>query len=465
MRRIELTMNEENKYKIVKKLVETNGNKKNAALKIGCSKRHINRMIVGYQSGGKEFFLHGNRNRAPVHAISEETKQNIIDLYRIKYFDANFTHFAELLALHEGISISITALSAILEKEYIISPKATRIKKRKTKQTLKELKSKTKSKKVQAQIQSNIVAIENAHSRRPRCSYFGEMLQMDASLHEWFGNEKSQLHIAIDDATSTIVGAYFDNQETLKGYYNIFHQILMNYGIPFMFYTDNRTIFEYKQKKSSSIEDDTYTQFAYACKQLGVEIKKSSIPQAKGRVERAFQTLQSRLPVEFRLAGINTLSEANVFLNSYIKEYNAKFALDIDFNKSVFEKQPSIEKINLTLSVITERKIDNGHCIKFKKTYYKTLDKNGLQVHFYKGTKAMVIESFDGAKYCCIESEIYALEAIPSHQKVSKNFDLTSTPVKPKKQYIPDMNHPWRRKEFWKFVKMQLHHWDDDFTA
>ena len=465
MRKVILTMNEEKRFEIIKRLVDTGGNKKNAALKLSCSQRHINRMIIGYKRDGKSYFIHGNRGRTPAHAIAMDVKQTILDLYRNKYFDTNFTHCTELLNKQEGISISVSTLSSILEKEYILSPKATRSKKKKTKILLKQLKTQTKSKEKLVKLQSNLVAIEDAHSRRPRCAYFGEMLQMDASLHEWFGASKSQLHVAIDDATGSIVGAYFDKQETLKGYYHIFHQVLTNYGIPYQFFTDNRTVFEYKQKNAPSIEEDTYTQFAYACKQLGVEIKTSSIPQAKGRVERLFQTLQSRLPVELRLAGINTLSEANVFLNSYIKEYNAKFALDSNLIKSVFEKQPSGEEINLILSVLTERIIDHGHCLKFKNTYFKTLDKNGHQVHFYKGTKAMVIEAFDGNKCCCIDENIYALEAILSHEKLSKNFDLTLSQNKAVKQNIPAMNHPWRRQEFWRFVKMQEHHWNDEITA
>lgn len=465
MREVHLTMNEEQKYLVIKKLVETNGNKKNAALKLGCTQRHINRMIIGYKNEGKSFFIHGNRGQTSARAIPASIRQNVLDLYRNKYYDTNFTHFSELLYTEEGISLSISCITSILEKEFILSPKATRAKKRKTKQLLKSMKTNTKSKKKQAVIQSNIAAIEDSHSRRPRCAFFGEMLQMDASVHKWFGNTKTHLHITVDDATGSILGAYFDTQETLKGYYNIFHQVLTCYGIPYMFFTDNRTVFEYKQKKASSIEEDTYTQFAYACKQLGVDIKTSSVPQAKGRVERMFQTLQSRLPVVLRLKGINTLSEANVFLNSYIKEYNAKFATEPNLNKSVFEKQPSEEKINLILSVITERKVDNGHCIKFKNTYYRTLDQNGHQVHFYKGTKSMVIESFNGNKYCCIDNNVYALDAIPTHERKSKNFNFTDSVEKPEKQNIPAMNHPWRRQEFWKFVKMQEHHWNDDFPA
>ena len=74
------------------------------------------------------------------------------------------------------------------------------------------------------------------------------MIQMDASIHHWFGSQKSQLHIAVDDSTGMIVGAHFDLQETLNGYYHVFHQILKGYGIPYMFFTDRRTVFEYKQK-------------------------------------------------------------------------------------------------------------------------------------------------------------------------------------------------------------------------
>ena len=90
----------------------------------------------------------------------------------------------------------------------------------------------------------------------------------------------------------------------------MFYQILTNYGIPFKFLTDKRTVFTYKKKGSPSLDEDTYTQFAYACKQLGVELESTSVPQAKGRVERLNQTLQSRLPVEFRLAGITNREAA-----------------------------------------------------------------------------------------------------------------------------------------------------------
>lgn len=457
MRKVDLRMEENNKYLTIKKLVETNGNKKRAAIALNCSVRHINRMIKGYKEGGKEFFIHGNRGRKPANTLDDNTKQLIVDLYRTKYSDANITHYSELLEKHENIKVSPSTIRATLLNEFILSPKAKRVTKKNLDKHLKELKKTANSKKDADVIQNAIIAIEDAHPRRPRCAYAGEMLQMDASIHPWFGNKKTQLHIAVDDATGAIMGAYFDAQETLNGYYNVLHQVLTTYGIPYMLFTDRRTVFEYKQKKSPSIEEDTFTQFSYACKQLGIEIQTSSIAQAKGRVERLFQTLQSRLTVEMRLAGVTTLEQANEFLNSYIKEFNAQFALPIDNIKSVFEKQPDAEKINLTLAVLHSRKIDNGSCIKYKNEYYIPTNKDGIAVHYHKGTSGMVIQAFDKQLYFCVNEQVYALELIPSHAPSSKNFDFVATPKKAREKYIPPMTHPWKQASFENYCKKQAH--------
>ena len=292
------------------------------------------------------------------------------------------------------------------------------------------------------------------------------MQQMDASPYEWVPGQTWHLHLAIDDATGTVTGAWFDTQETLSGYYHVFHQILTNYGIPYQFFTDRRTIFTYKQKNSPSLDEDTYTQFAYACKQLGVLLESSSVPQAKGRVERLNQTLQSRLPVELRLAGITTIEGANEFLHSYIKKFNAKFSLPIHHTKSVFVEQPSDETINLILAVLNERTVDCGHCIRFQNQHYRMLDNRGLQVHYRNGTKTMVIQAFDGSLYCCVnDKEIYALEKVPERYPSSKNLDAEQPTQKPKKKYIPPMNHPWRRSAFRKFVQNQPHRLEDHTVA
>ena len=294
IRKVELSMDEQKKYEVIKSLADHPApNKQRAALTLGCTVRHINRMLKGYKEHGKAYFIHGNRGRKPANTIPNETRNLVVDLYRNKYYDANFVHFTELLGKHDDIHISPSAVMSILEAEYILSPKATKAKKKRIKEQLKADKKAAKSQKEADQIQINLVALEDAHSRRPRAAYFGELQQMDATPYEWIPGQIWHLHLAIDDATGRITGGWFDTQETLNGYYHVFHQILTTYGIPYKFFTDRRTVFTYKKKNSPSIDEDTYTQFAYACKQLGVELGSSSVPQAKGRVERLNQTLQS----------------------------------------------------------------------------------------------------------------------------------------------------------------------------
>lgn len=230
MRKVVLTLKEKQKYDVIKKLVETNSNKERARIKLGLkSIRQVNRLIAGYKKYGKEFFVHGNRGRKPSHALSDEQKNQIEDLYNTKYFDCTYTQFTEFLQERENISISIDEVRCILKQRYILSPRSHKATRKNIKKLLLQQKQKATSKKELSRIQANIVATEDAHPRQPRCIYFGEEIQIDASEHFWFGNKKSFLHAAIDDSTGQVVAAYFDNQETLNGYYNIYYQILIKY--------------------------------------------------------------------------------------------------------------------------------------------------------------------------------------------------------------------------------------------
>lgn len=455
MRKVELSLKEQYKYEVIKKLVESNGNKDRARIKLGLkSIRHVNRLIAGYKEFGKEFFVHGNRGRKPKHALSFEFKDEIENLYLSKYFDCTYTQFTEYLAERENIFLSVAEVGQILRDRFILSPRARKITKKKTKKKLMAKKEETKSKKEVAKIQSNIVAIEDSHPRQPRCIYFGEEIQMDACIHIWFGNIKTTLHAAIDDSTGYVVAAYFDTQETLNGYYNIYYQILTKFGIPYLFKTDKRTVFEYNKKGTTSDEDNTFTQFAYACKQLGTTIKTSSIPEFKPRIERLFESLQLRLIPELRLANITTIEEANSFLPTFLDKYNSRFALCINNTKSVFEKQPSLPKINLILSILSRRVVDTGHSICFKNKHYRPVNSHGTPIFFGKGTKCMVIESFDKSLYVTIDNCIFSLEEIPEFQTFSENFDEI-LPKVPRRIYIPKMIHPWKRSAFESFAEKQ----------
>ena len=250
IRKVELSMDEQKKYEVIKSLADhPHPNKQRAAITLNCTVRHINRMLKGYKEQGKEYFVHGNRGRKPANTIPNETRNLIVDLYRTKYYDANFEHFTELLKKRENISISASAVMSILEANYILSPKVTKAKKKRIKEQLKAEKKAAKTQKEADQIQTNLIAVEDAHSRRPRAAYLGELEQMDATPYEWIPGQIWHLHLAIDDASGRITGGWFDTQETLNGYYHVFHQILTTYGIPYKFFTDRRTVFTYKKKK------------------------------------------------------------------------------------------------------------------------------------------------------------------------------------------------------------------------
>ena len=131
-------MDEQRKYDVIKKLVEENGSKDRAALTLDITKRQVNRLIKKYRENGKEAFRHGNRGRKPATTIPQERRSVIVDLYRTKYYDANFTHFTELLRANEQIRVSTGTVASILEAEYIFSPKATKAKRKRIARQLRQ---------------------------------------------------------------------------------------------------------------------------------------------------------------------------------------------------------------------------------------------------------------------------------------------------------------------------------------
>ena len=457
MRKVELRMNEKEKYDVIKELVDHNGNKNRAAMKLGLSKRQINRLIIKYKENGKYAFIHGNRSKKPVNALDKSISEDIITLCKNKYYDFNFNHFKEFLKKDENIDVSYDFIYKTLSKEGILSPKA-RKKTRKEfikKHLLKEKKINNDMSNEEIEIIVNHeIALEDSHPRCEKPKYFGEVIEQDGSIHNWFGDKKSCLHLAIDKATSNVVGAYFDKQETLNGYYNVLYQILTNYGIPYKFLTDNRTVFNYMSlnpdKRTS--DKDVLTQYGYACKQLGIELETTSVSQAKGLIERTNGTFQGRLVQELRLNGINTIEEANKYLiDVFVPNFNKRFAIDYKKFSSAFDDSPSEEKINYTLAVLTPRKIDNGNSIKYHNKYYQPYLDNKIKC-FMPKTECLVIKAFNSDLLVAIDENVYELKELSRNERFSKNLDEI-VEVKEKKKYIPPMTHPWKIEYFKKQLK------------
>lgn len=189
------------------------------------------------------------------------------------------------------------------------------------------------------------------------------------------------------------------------------------------------------------MEDDTHTQFGYACHQLGILLETTSIPQAKGRVERLNQTLQSRLPIELEQNNIHTLEEANTFLLSYIQTFNEQFGNKTKL--SVFEEVPNPSERNLILARLAERVVDSGHHIRFQNRYYIPTEQ-GKEVYFIRKTKALVIKAFDGDIYLNIADKICHTKELLNHELYSKNFEQEQEPEQKKKDASISLHKPIR---------------------
>ena len=400
---------------VIRKVLNGSMTVKGASVRLGVSRQYLYVLKDRYLKEGVICLAHGNKGKQRNWKTPEEIAQRIVALYKGKYQGFNFRHFLEKLNEVELIEVTYGSLYRILTEAGIRSPKQQRCRSK-----------------------------DNIHPTRPRRECFGELLQTDASLHRWFGEEfpKATLHGSVDDSTGMVMGLFFDREETLWGYYNMLRQILLKYGIPEAFYADNRSIFDFRkiQEKDQSIDRDVHIQFRRCCNQLGIELITTSTPQAKGRVERLWGTLQSRLVSELRLNGITTIEEANAFLPSFMEDYNRRFASEPDYGNSLFVPAPEEREIDYYLSVQYERRIDNGSAFTIFGSKLQLVDTRGKVLRIPRHTVIDVYRTFDNFIVAVYEGRFYETRiAVEDNRKPQKEQ------VQEKQHWKPSASHPWRR--------------------
>jgi transposase len=305
-----------------------------AAEAMGISERQIKRQKKKYKEEGAAAFIHGNSMRIPSNRLPPETAAEIVRLKRSeRYADSNFKHFRELLWEHHEIEISYPSLYRRLKSEGINSPHTRRRFK--------------------------------PHRRRKRRPQAGLLLQVDATPFAWFKGDKRKyaLHGGIDDATGQVTGLYMCKNECLHGYFEMKRRTIRNYGIPVSTYADRHTIFQSPNRAKAEIDPKIKandTQFGRCLRELGVTLIAARSPQAKGRIERLWGTLQDRLPVEFAIRGITTVDAANEFLESYIYMFNSEFAVEPESAESMFSKPEESVNLDYVLCVKEQRTVDSG---------------------------------------------------------------------------------------------------------
>ena len=366
-----------------------------ASEKLGLSTRQIKRLKKGVREEGPAALIHKNSLHKPSHALSEETKTKILNLRgKEPYNQSNFKHFQELLDEHNKITISYSALYRLLKANNISSPKTKRRYK--------------------------------IHRRRKRRDQAGDLLQMDASPFAWFmGNHTMHsLHGAIDDATGQVTGLYLCKNECMLGYFEVLRQTVTNFGVPESAYADRHTIFRSPSLDKKLANNDTFpsapaeTQFGRCLSELSIRLIAARSPQAKGRIERLWNTLQSRLPVELKLRGITDLDVANAFLaDEYRFIFNSEFAVEPADTDSAFLPLP--EEINL----------DQIFCVKEQ----RTLD-HGLAFSYHG--KSFKLEASPYISYLPPKAKVTILASPRLGIKASyRQFVFDTIPcIKPKKQ-------------------------------
>ena len=276
-------------------------------------------------------------------------KEKILSIHSLPEFkEVNFLHFKEILSEDYEINLSYSSLSSILKSAGMKSPMKKKIRHR-------------------------------TH-RRKRKPHPGQLIQVDATPYEWFGgNLKYALHGAIDDATGDIVGLYMTQNECLFGYLEVMRQCCLDFGIPQTIYSDRHTIFRSPKTGKLTVEElidgkeVSLTQFGRSMHELGIDMVFAHTPQAKGRIERLWVTLQGRLPVEFAKRGIRTLAQANEFLKDYRFTCQEKFSVPAEGSPLFVPLQKSVD-IDEILCIKHQRKTDNAGTFSFKGRCFQILD-------------------------------------------------------------------------------------------
>ena len=398
---------------VIKSLIEDKMTSRDAAEVLNLSERQIKRLKAGVKKDGEVFVIHKNRGRKPKHTIPGEIREEIVSLARNKYKGVNYTHLAELLREEEGITISQSSVSRILKAKGIKSPRKHRPPK--------------------------------PHRTRERKPQEGLLLQMDASPYEWIPGIKCSLHGAIDDARGNITGLYFSLNECLNGYYEVKRQTILEYGLPVSIYVDRHTIFKAPSNARLTIYDElegktlAYTQFSRAMQELSVGIIYAYSPQAKGRIERLWGTLQDRLTLELRLAGIKSIKEANAFLPGFIKRFNAHFAVVPREPQSAY--RPLEEHINIDYILCRKetRKASHGSTFSFGGQTYQ-LSKNNQAVPLSNKAVITVLTSLRFGMRAEYKGGVYEARKTVRPVRVIVEKDRIKRTIKVKD------DHPWRNR-------------------
>lgn len=410
-----MSQKELKKVIVVEKIISGHMTNAEGAALLGLTCRQVIRLKKKYvDEGGAAALVHRNRGRKPAHALPDETKERVASLYRQQYRGSNNCHFAELLTERDELELSPSSVRRILIAKGIKQAKQRRRKK--------------------------------AFQPRPRRSQAGALWQIDATPYPWLEDRAPAfaLHAAIDDATGIVVGAIFRPTECREGYSLVMQQGIQTYGIPLGLYSDRHTIFR-SPHESLTIEQELagdtkpLSAFGKAMEELCITHIKALTPQAKGRIERLWGTLQDRMVIELRLLGVNTIEEANAALPSLLLKHNHKFAVKPQKDDSAYRKLGSTTHLEYVFTTRDRRTLGQGHTLSYANKLYTFAKPTACRfnaktvVEVRQTLTGEVVVWHEGAPISLVEVEKPVHKPTPQKKKAS-----SASPRKPASA------HPWQ---------------------
>jgi transposase len=393
-----------------------------AAELLSISVRQVKRLCKSYQTSGAAGLTSKRRGQPSNNRLPEKTINKAQQLLRSRYHDFGPTLATEKLAI-EGVSLSVETVRQLLIGEGLWKAKCVRR-----------------------------PVIHQLRERRPR---LGELVQIDGSPHDWFEGRapKCTLLVFVDDATSRLMYLQFVEAETTFNYFAGVRSYLSEFGKPLAFYSDKFGVF--RVNIANALSGSGLTQFGRALKELQIELICAHSPQAKGRVERANQTLQDRLTKELRLRGIGTVAAANAYLPEFIAEYNQRFAVAPRSAEAAHRPLAKGESLDRVLTLCERRTLSKNLTLSYNNVIYQIKTKRAA--YTMRGAHVEVREQSSGEitieyKQRPLEYTIYR-EQEQQQGKVIESKLLQPTAAraaarpKQKRKPVP-MTHPWRLFDF-----------------
>ena len=393
-----MTSKEQARLQVLNSLLAEHMTLDQAAMLMGVTTRHTRRMLAAYREEGAAAVAHGHRGRQPPNATPDAVVADVVHLARTRYEGANHTHLRELLSEREGIDIGRTTLRRILVNAGLSSPRRRRPPKHRV--------------------------------RRQRMPREGMLVQMDGSHHPWLGDQAPPLAllIAVDDATGTVVDAFFCEQEDAHSYFLLIQGLVQHLGVPVALYTDRHGVF--KHTPGSGL-DGASTQFSRAMDELGVQMIFARSPRAKGRVERAAGTFQDRLVTELRLSGAGGIGATNTVLQQFRPGFNRRFQVPPQYPEPAFRPLDPELCLDQILCFKHRRRVDKDNTVRFQLHTLQLLP--GPERLSYAGAAVDVLEGLDGRLSVRHEGRILAAQEAPPSPVLLRNGHgrSASVPVPP----------------------------------